>query len=55
MNYEGHLLQLREKHNRLENMISDETIRPNPDSIRIAQLKKEKLRIKEEIENIRAS
>ena len=44
---------LRTKHAELESEIDDEIQRPHPDDFRLAELKREKLRIKEEIEGIR--
>ena len=44
-----HLSALREKHQALERKIAEEETRPLPDTIRIHSLKKEKLRLKEEL------
>jgi hypothetical protein len=49
MSFDTHVEQLTQKHAALEATIHEETIRPNPDELRIAQLKKEKLKIKDEI------
>ncbi|MDO9489890.1 MAG: DUF465 domain-containing protein [Sphingomonadaceae bacterium] len=43
----AHVDTLASKHARLESVIFDEMQRPKPDTIRIAQWKKEKLRLKE--------
>ena len=43
----AHLDSISAKHAQLENVIFEEMQRPQPDSIRIAQWKKEKLRLKE--------
>jgi hypothetical protein len=48
----GHLSALTAKHAHLENQISLENQRPIPDTATLSQLKKEKLRIKEEISRI---
>ncbi len=40
---------LRDKHASLERAIEEENLRPHPDDIRISQLKREKLRIKDEM------
>jgi hypothetical protein len=45
---------LREKHARLESKIEQENQRPHPDDMRLVQWKREKLRIKEEMEGIRS-
>ncbi|MEH6791614.1 YdcH family protein [Parasphingorhabdus sp.] len=48
---QNHLSALREKHEALERKINEEETRPLPDTIRIHSLKKEKLRLKEELMN----
>lgn len=45
----AHLESLSAKHARIESWIANEMQRPMPDAMRVAQLKKEKLRLKEEI------
>lgn len=45
----AHYESLNFKHNTLDHAISDELQRPKPDTIHLAQLKKEKLRLKEEM------
>ncbi len=45
---------LRAKHARLEALIAEELARPLPDQVRLSRLKKEKLRIKERIEELQA-
>jgi hypothetical protein len=49
MSFDPHVEQLTQKHAALENTIHEEINRPHPDMLRLAQLKKEKLRIKDEI------
>ena len=44
---------LRSRHAGLEAEIDGENQRPHPDEIRLAELKREKLRLKEQIEGIR--
>lgn len=46
----AHLNSLSAKHAQLEHAIFEEMQRPMPNSIRLAQWKKEKLRLKEQIE-----
>ena len=46
---DSHFTALQQKHDGLEKKIHEEEIRPAPDSTILAQLKKQKLRIKEEI------
>jgi len=45
----AHRSALEAKHAVLDQRISDETHRPMPDAILVADLKKQKLRLKEEI------
>jgi len=44
-----HLTELSEKHRQLEQRIQEEMARPGVDELHISQLKKEKLRIKDEM------
>ena len=46
---QNHVSALRAKHEKLDHRITDEEARPNPDTILIHKLKKEKLRLKEEL------
>lgn len=48
-----HMSMLEEKHGKLDQMISDETIRPMPDFSVIQTLKKQKLLLKEELQRVR--
>lgn len=50
MNVEAHLTTLETKKAILEKAILDENHRPAPDTVRLTKLKREKLRLKEEIE-----
>jgi hypothetical protein len=43
------VVSLRDKHASLERAIEEENLRPHPDDFRISQLKREKLRIKDEM------
>ena len=52
MSKEDRIQALREKHASLEAQIEDENQRPHPDDDRIHQLKRQKLRIKDEIAQI---
>ena len=45
----GHLAELSEKHRLLEQKIQEELARPSSDDIRVIRLKKEKLKIKDEM------
>jgi len=48
---QNHRSALREKHEALERKINEEETRPLPDTIRIHSLKKQKLRLKQELMN----
>lgn len=50
---DAHLVALSEKHATLESQIDQEVHRPLPDNILLAQLKKEKLRLKETLIGLR--
>ncbi|MBB3066843.1 DUF465 domain-containing protein [Limibacillus halophilus] len=47
-----HVQALREKHSTLERRINTENQRPHPDDVRIAELKKKKLQLKDEISRL---
>jgi len=53
MGLESHLQELADKHHKLDELIQDEQHRPHPDDLMISELKKRKLRLKEEIERLR--
>jgi hypothetical protein len=53
MGLESHIQELADKHHRLDEQIHDEQLRPHPDDLMLSELKKRKLRIKEEIERLR--
>ena len=53
MALESHIQELAEKHHKLEELIHDELHRPLPNDLALAELKKRKLRLKEEIERLR--
>lgn len=46
---QNHVAALREKHEILDQKINDEEARPFPDTIKIHELKKQKLRLKDEL------
>lgn len=52
MSIEKHLLALKAKHESLDLAIEEENARPLPDQTKISDLKKKKLAIKEEMEQI---
>ena len=49
MTLAGHLAELSEKHRSLEFKIQEEMARPSADDLQINRLKKEKLKIKDEM------
>jgi len=49
MALQGHIQELSEKHKKLEELIETEMAHPDWDEVRVASLKKEKLRIKDEL------
>ncbi|WP_369408026.1 YdcH family protein [Kordiimonas gwangyangensis] len=53
MNLESHVNSLNAKHAEIEEIIAREEHRPCPDTMRLAQLKKQKLRLKEEMARLR--
>ncbi|MGD9511237.1 MAG: YdcH family protein [Geminicoccaceae bacterium] len=53
MSVQEHVDSLRNKHAHLEHLIDEELHRPMPDQSTVVRMKKEKLRIKEEIERLR--
>jgi hypothetical protein len=55
MNLQSRIEALKERHAALELRIADEDQRPRPDSDVLVRLKVEKLRLKEEMERLRAS
>ena len=52
MTIEDRVETLKAKHARLEHEIDEEIHRPLPDTVHLTELKREKLRIKEEIQRI---
>jgi hypothetical protein len=55
MTLAGHLAELSEKHRLLEIKIQEELARPSADDLQISRLKKEKLKIKDEMAKLRGS
>ena len=54
MALEARLRELDSRHRKLDRTIEQETNHPASDDIRIAELKRQKLRLKEEIEGLKA-
>jgi hypothetical protein len=55
MTLAGHLAELFEKHRLLEMRIQEELARPGGDDLQISRLKKEKLRVKEEMTKLQGN
>lgn len=53
MGLESHIQQLSDKHRRLEETIADEQAHPGFDELKISAMKRQKLRLKEELERLR--
>lgn len=54
MALQGHITELSEKHKKLEEQIITEMGHPDWNEVRVAALKKQKLRIKDELERLRS-
>lgn len=52
MALQAHISELSEKHRMLDKLVEDEMARPASDDVRIAKLKRQKLRIKDRIEKL---
>ena len=52
MSIKAHIASLREKHSKIDEEIKQETLKSPGDNVRITALKREKLRIKDEIERL---
>ncbi len=55
MAVEAHIREVADKHRKIQQMIEDEMSHSGWDEIRVAALKKEKLRLKDELERLRTS
>jgi hypothetical protein len=55
MALEAHIKELADKHQKLQELIEAEMAHSGWDEIRVASLKKEKLRLKDEIERLRST
>ena len=53
MALDAHLVELSEKHRALDRKIEEELARPTTDDLKIAELKRQKLRLKDEMERLR--
>jgi len=55
MALQGHINHLSNQHKKIENIIQSEMTNPDWDEARVAALKKQKLRIKDELERLKAA
>ena len=55
MALEGHIHHLSNQHKKIQDIIETEMANPDWDELRVAALKKQKLRIKDELERLRAA
>ena len=55
MAVEARLRELGARHQSLEKAIQDELRRPSADDLRLKELKRQKLKLKDELENLRAT
>ena len=53
MALDAHLEELSEKHRALDRKIEEELARPTSDDLKVAEWKRQKLRLKDEIERLR--
>ncbi|MGL4812534.1 MAG: YdcH family protein [Beijerinckiaceae bacterium] len=53
MSIQGHLAELEKRHKALERQIEDARLHPSVDDLLLADLKRKKLRLKEEMEKLR--
>ncbi len=54
MALESHLKELGEKHRKVDEQLQAERLHPSIDPLKLTELKKQKLRLKEEMEQCRA-
>lgn len=54
MSLSSHLVELKKKHQSLSQLVEDAQRAPSTDALHLAQLKKQKLKLKEEIERLQA-
>jgi hypothetical protein len=53
MALDAHLVELSERHRALDRKIEEELARPTADDLKIAELKRQKLRLKDEMERLK--
>jgi len=55
MTIQAHLTELERRHQRLEDEIAEAMAHPSTDDLKIAELKRQKLQVKDEITRLRTS
>jgi hypothetical protein len=55
MALQGHINHLSNQHKKIQDIIENEMSNPDWDEVRVAALKKQKLRIKDELERLRST
>ncbi len=55
MSLQGHIVELQRRHEALEKEIEQEQLHPNADEVRIHELKRKKLQIKDELVKLTVS
>jgi len=55
MSLQGRITELTNRHQKLDQKISEEMKRPAADSLELRQLKQQKLKIKEELQDLKAA
>ena len=53
MALDAHIAELSERHRTLDRKIEEELARPTVDDLRVVELKREKLRLKDELERLK--
>jgi hypothetical protein len=55
MSMQSHLAELERRHQALERELNDAVLHPSTDDLKIAELKRKKLQVKDEITRLRSS
>lgn len=55
MDAQAHIVELQRKHRNLDELIEEELSHPASDELRVGELKRKKLKLKEEIERLKVS
>lgn len=53
MSLENHLQELNSRHRKLDEVLQEEQKRPATDSLKLSRIKREKLKLKEEIQSLK--